>query len=821
MESLTQMECTQEHSQQVDETPTPLSPPPPLPWARLVPCVPSVDNAPIELLVGQHEYWLGRSSRGIQIKPRRSLVGDSKENAVLDWAHSTISNRHCRIAQIRPPLAVGGDSSQSPIPPTRPQIVVEDRSGNGTFVNQTVHLAKGHQRILHSGDEICLINPHNLRKKTISARILRNVLQQYTYVLVLSNRGGLGHLPPPQRGGGPPCVNPRAMNYHSGTGRKPSDSGAASPRSARRIEAHYELREVLGDGTSGQVRRAIHRHSGKEYAVKVISLRRHLDLTSMEHEVTMMQSLDHPYIVQLVDVFVHHGIAMYLVMELVSGGDLFDRIVQQERYSEVDARRVMRRLLSAIYYLHQTKQVVHRDLKPENVLCSSPTSVKLADFGLAKMIQSDGLKTFCGTPQYFAPEVLQRRTTVAGSGRYGKPADMRSLGVILYLLLAGRPPFEADLDPLQAFDALEFEQAIWNGMPHARELVEHMLRLDPKRRITVRQACDHPWINTEDGDTHVHPLDDPAVTGRKRLFSESSDKQPVAKDTGEKPISDETSVTSKDSVLSNEGFAAAANSLCRGDSIQYTDVYMADASAHEDDPGEDGDATDAVVNNGEMDVEMAIETSPNLEENNSDNIEKCNIAPETKNSTSPDVELKCEASVTPSTEPDDGDVPRSPLAAMNLNARSNGFRVQVLGQERSSADRTTNQVAVTPTASNVRSTAVDKTRNHNHHNNNDASDVEDDPILSQFSSEPSSVDSFPDSPTKDRTPAAVTEKVPNVEKDDHHDAAVGKRKRNEQAKNEKEEPAETKGGNQKLVVQKKLSDWFVAKKPKIGSKLNF
>ena len=110
-------------------------------------------------------------------------------------------------------------------------------------------------------------------------------------------------------------MNPRAMNYHSGTGRKPSDSGAASPRSARRIEAHYELREVLGDGTSGQVRRAIHRHSGKEYAVKVISLRRHLDLTSMEHEVTMMQSLDHPYIVQLVDVFVHHGIAMYLVME--------------------------------------------------------------------------------------------------------------------------------------------------------------------------------------------------------------------------------------------------------------------------------------------------------------------------------------------------------------------------------------------------------------------------------------------------------------------------------------------------------------------------
>jgi serine/threonine protein kinase len=637
----------------------------------------------------------------------------------------------------------------------------------------------------------------------------------------------LGQLQPPQqqlaRGGAPPCVNPRAMNYYSaGIGRKPSDSGAASPRSARRIEAHYELREVLGDGTSGQVRKAIHRHSGKEYAVKVISLRRHLDLTSMENEVTMMQSLDHPYIVQLVDVFVHHGIAMYLVMELVSGGDLFDRIVQQERYSEVDARRVMRRLLSAIYYLHQTKQVVHRDLKPENVLCSSPTSVKLADFGLAKMIQSDGLKTFCGTPQYFAPEVLQRRTTVAGSGRYGKPADMWSLGVILYILLAGRPPFEADLDPLQAFDALDFEESIWKDMPHARELVEHMLRLDPKRRITVRQACDHPWINTEDGDTHVHPLDDPAVTGRKRLFSESSDKHPVTKESTEKPIGDNASVASKDSVLSNEGFAAAANSLCRGDSIQYTDIHMADASPNDADPDKDidTDGTDDVVYDGEMDVEMELETSLNQDDINIETVEKCNVAPETTNSASPDIEVKCEASVTPTTERDESDVPRSPLAAMNLNARSNGFRVQVLGKENSATDHKMNQVAVTPTASNVRLTQVDKTRNHNH-DNDTSCEVEEDPILSQFSSGPSSVDSFLDSLASDPTPVAVNEKAPHVEKDDHHEVTVGKRKRNEKPKNEKEDQADGKGGNQKLVVQKKLSDWFVAKKPKIGSKKNF
>ena len=119
----------------------------------------------------------------------------------------------------------------------------------------------------------------------------------------------------------------------------------------------------MGDGTSGQVRRAIHKQTGQEYAVKVISLRRQLDTTSMEQEVSLLQSLDHPYIVQLVDVFWQAGIAMYLVMELIKGGDLFDRIVAQQRYSEGDARKVMRRLLSAVYYLHETKHIVHRDLK--------------------------------------------------------------------------------------------------------------------------------------------------------------------------------------------------------------------------------------------------------------------------------------------------------------------------------------------------------------------------------------------------------------------------------------------------------------------------
>jgi hypothetical protein len=445
IESLTQMDCTQQSQFEDTMTPTPLSPPAPLPWGRLVPCAPSKDNPPISLVQNKSEYWLGRSSSKCEILVIPGTSLSKREKAMMEWAHSMISNQHCRISNLSATTTTtgaaanasnkeeenaeeaagggggsssggicGGSVQQQTATPVGPQIVLEDHSGNGTFVNQTVHLGKGHQRMLHSGDEICLVNAETLRKRIPSSRLLQTVLQQYTYVLVLTNK--------PKR----PCVNPRAMNY-MGTTQNPEsvDRGIASPRSARRIEAHYDIREILGDGTSGQVRRAINRQTGQEYAVKIISLRRQLDLTSMEQEVTMMQSLDHPYIVQLVDVFVHHGIAMYLVMELVAGGDLFERIVQQERYTEVDARRVMRRLLSAVNYLHQSKNIVHRDLKPENILCgSNPTHVKLADFGLAKIIQSDGLKTFCGTPQYFAPEVLQRRTTVAGSGRYGKPADI-------------------------------------------------------------------------------------------------------------------------------------------------------------------------------------------------------------------------------------------------------------------------------------------------------------------------------------------------------------------------------------------------------------
>ena len=205
------------------------------------------------------------------------------------------------------------------------------------------------------------------------------------------------------------------------------------PKSQRRVEVEYDIRDELGSGTCGQVRRAIHRKTGQMVAIKIISLgnvpgslnRKLMSVDdsndglgkdneesdnamrmvnkTIQEEASILQSLDHPYIIKLIDVFVHpKKKAVYLVMELVQGGDLFDRIIQKERYSETDSRRVMRRLLAAIHYLHEKRDIVHRDLKPENILCVSrhdDVHVKLTDFGLAKSITEDGLKTFCGTPQ--------------------------------------------------------------------------------------------------------------------------------------------------------------------------------------------------------------------------------------------------------------------------------------------------------------------------------------------------------------------------------------------------------------------------------------
>jgi len=225
---------------------------------------------------------------------------------------------------------------------------------------------------------------------------------------------------------------------------------------------------------------------------------------------------------------VQNDSAIYIVMELVRGGDLFDRIIARHCYPEPDARSLMLRLLSGVAYLHRNG-IVHRDLKPENILLTSATdhvACKITDFGLAKQQAKEGeeggaggggkgggdggygdsgglaelggsmqCKTFCGTPQYFAPEVLQRKDTVLQQGTYGKSADMWSLGVILYILLSGCPPFNSStLFEQISKAAFHFLPEQWAHISDAaKDVVTGLLTAQPHRRLTVQQALDHEW----------------------------------------------------------------------------------------------------------------------------------------------------------------------------------------------------------------------------------------------------------------------------------------------------------------------------------------
>lgn len=200
--------------------------------------------------------------------------------------------------------------------------------------------------------------------------------------------------------------------------------------------------------------------------------------------------MHHPNIMTLREFFVESEY-YYLVTEFVSGGELFDRIVEKTFYSEKEARDLVKILLGAIKYCHD-QDVVHRDLKPENLLLMSAdddASIKLADFGFAKSVTKDdaGLVTTCGTPGYVAPEILE-------GSPYGKPVDVWSIGVITYILLAGYPPFHDESQPI-LFRKIrkgkyQYDSPYWDNVSDdAKDFISRMLVVNPKDRYVTRETA--------------------------------------------------------------------------------------------------------------------------------------------------------------------------------------------------------------------------------------------------------------------------------------------------------------------------------------------
>jgi len=264
------------------------------------------------------------------------------------------------------------------------------------------------------------------------------------------------------------------------------------------ISNYYEITSTtLGKGNFSEVKLGIEKATGREVAIKIVKKETASHKPEMlKNEVDILLTLDHPHIIKLLDLFDTPD-TLYLVMELVTGGELFDRIVAREQYSEQDAREVMRQVFDAIRYIH-SKGIVHRDLKPENLLLESEsddTSIRLTDFGLSRIYTSEMMSTACGTPGYVAPEILE-------SKGYTSAVDMWSAGVIMYILLCGYPPFYSDNDA-ELFESImqakyTFHSPYWDHISEeAKNLIKCLLVPNPEKRLTADQAVASPWFTSD------------------------------------------------------------------------------------------------------------------------------------------------------------------------------------------------------------------------------------------------------------------------------------------------------------------------------------
>ncbi|KAI8632593.1 SMAD/FHA protein kinase [Xylariaceae sp. FL1651] len=322
--------------------------------------------------------------------------------------------------------------------------IIEDLSSNGTFVNEAI-VGRNQRRELQEQDEIAVMDKARFIFRYPRSRTSSAFLQQYT------------------------------------------------------------LLERLGKGHFAEVFLCVEKSTGQRYAVKIFTKQPGMEERSktdgLQQEIAVLMGVSHPNVLCLKDTFNEKN-AVYLVLELAPEGELFNHIVMKQKLSEEETRKLFVQLFQGIKYLHD-RNIVHRDIKPENILLVDKEGhVKLADFGLAKIIGEESFTTtLCGTPSYVAPEILAE----GRHRKYTKAVDIWSLGVVLYICLCGFPPFS---DELYSRDfpytlsqqiksgRFDYPSPYWDSVGDpALDLIDHMLVVEPERRFTVDQCLQHPWIS--------------------------------------------------------------------------------------------------------------------------------------------------------------------------------------------------------------------------------------------------------------------------------------------------------------------------------------
>uniref|UniRef100_A0A6I8MXN6 Death-associated protein kinase 2 n=1 Tax=Ornithorhynchus anatinus TaxID=9258 RepID=A0A6I8MXN6_ORNAN len=273
----------------------------------------------------------------------------------------------------------------------------------------------------------------------------------------------------------------------------------------QKVEDVYEIGEELGSGQFAIVKKCRERSSGAEFAAKFIkkrqsrASRRGVRREEIEREVSILHQVLHPNVIKLHDVY-ENRTDVVLILELVSGGELFDFLAQKESLSEEEATRFIKQILDGVNYLH-AKKIAHFDLKPENIMLLDKNipipHIKLIDFGLAHEIE-DGVefKNIFGTPEFVAPEIVNYEPL-------GLAADMWSIGVITYILLSGASPFLGDTkqETLANITAVsyDFDEEFFSQTSElAKDFIRKLLVKETRKRLTIQEALTHPWITPVD-----------------------------------------------------------------------------------------------------------------------------------------------------------------------------------------------------------------------------------------------------------------------------------------------------------------------------------